>query len=439
MPLLRARLRNVGPIDDITIRLDEQVNVFVGANNTGKTIALTALADVLLYPFNLPAKYANEESRFSATVLIQTGEKKVVRGSLPWVWESSGGGLRMLEGLGYGCFVPALRWTGDYRSTGPVGKTTSRPIAEGERPWRYEREMEEHAAEIRNGRYGDVEADDVPEATRRLQLPTPNATLLRDSEIVQLIVELDYRAYREKKPEIRDVIDLVAQVASQITEGYPIAFNRVGEDEIGLFPLFDTPDGPMPLNLLSQGTQSLLQWLSLFILGYSQYYGFPAKGFSSKPGVLLIDEIDAHFHPSWQRRIIPTLTKTFPHLQIICTSHSPLMLSGLKAGQAHLFGRDSDGGVTVTATKDDIVGWTADEILRAYLGLVTSVDIETETRLRRMDELERQSDLSPAEKGELTRLRKTVTEDLTSGSEQWVSQLTARLTDAITSAQIDGG
>lgn len=44
-------------------------------------------------------------------------------------------------------------------------------------------------------------------------------------------------------------------------------------------------------------------------------------------GIVLIDEIELHLHPSWQQRIIKDLTKTFPNVQFICTTHSPQVLS----------------------------------------------------------------------------------------------------------------
>ncbi|MCD4794848.1 MAG: AAA family ATPase [Bacteroidales bacterium] len=46
-------------------------------------------------------------------------------------------------------------------------------------------------------------------------------------------------------------------------------------------------------------------------------------------GIVLIDEIDSHLHPSWQRQIIPALTKTFPNIQFFITSHSPQVLSSI--------------------------------------------------------------------------------------------------------------
>jgi predicted ATP-binding protein involved in virulence len=47
-------------------------------------------------------------------------------------------------------------------------------------------------------------------------------------------------------------------------------------------------------------------------------------------GIILIDEIDLHLHPQWQREIIPALTNTFPNCQFIITTHSPQVLSQVK-------------------------------------------------------------------------------------------------------------
>ncbi|WKV49143.1 AAA family ATPase [Dickeya fangzhongdai] len=47
-------------------------------------------------------------------------------------------------------------------------------------------------------------------------------------------------------------------------------------------------------------------------------------------GIVLIDEVDMHLHPSWQRSIIERLTTTFPNCQFILTTHSPLVISDYK-------------------------------------------------------------------------------------------------------------
>jgi len=48
-------------------------------------------------------------------------------------------------------------------------------------------------------------------------------------------------------------------------------------------------------------------------------------------GIVLIDEIDLHLHPSWQREVIPCLIKTFPNIQFITTTHSPQVLSNVNS------------------------------------------------------------------------------------------------------------
>ncbi|XBS68117.1 AAA family ATPase [Acerihabitans sp. KWT182] len=47
-------------------------------------------------------------------------------------------------------------------------------------------------------------------------------------------------------------------------------------------------------------------------------------------GIILVDEIDMHLHPTWQREIINRLTTTFPNCQFILTTHSPLVISDYK-------------------------------------------------------------------------------------------------------------
>lgn len=72
-------------------------------------------------------------------------------------------------------------------------------------------------------------------------------------------------------------------------------------------------------------------------------------------GIVLIDEIELHLHPAWQRRIVPALEKTFPGIQFILTTHSPQVVSEIARSQVfllenfkvikevpHTLGRDSN-------------------------------------------------------------------------------------------------
>jgi predicted ATP-binding protein involved in virulence len=65
----------------------------------------------------------------------------------------------------------------------------------------------------------------------------------------------------------------------------------------------------------------------------------PLQGY----GVVLIDEIELHLHPKWQREIIPALTRTFPNCQFIVTTHSPQVISQVKPEGIYILEKTEEG------------------------------------------------------------------------------------------------
>ncbi len=176
---------------------------------------------------------------------------------------------------------------------------------------------------------------------------------------------------------------------------------------------------PLKAEELSSGTGETIWWIRKLAntLLKANNYKF---GWDQKPGVLLIDEIENHLHPTWQRKVIPALRKYFPNVQIFATTHSPFVVAGLKTGQVHLLNRDANGVVTATTNTEDIVGWTADEILRTMMGVKDPTDDATArhaAELRRLRD-EGPRDTADAEEQRLTRLqelRRLVDRDLLAG------------------------
>ena len=182
---------------------------------------------------------------------------------------------------------------------------------------------------------------------------------------------------------------------------------------------------PIYLGHLSSGTEGTLLWIRWLVLKIVHYYNFEATrrefdglhfsdvgGWDKKPAILLIDEIENHLHPTWQRRVIPALLEHFPGLQIFATTHSPFVVAGLKAGQVHILERDANGVVTASTEQRDVIGWTADEILRGMMGVEEPTDQLTVDRANRLRELREKDELNEQEEEELNRLRRQVNEDL---------------------------
>lgn len=102
------------------------------------------------------------------------------------------------------------------------------------------------------------------------------------------------------------------------------------------------------------------------------------KALEFTPGVVLIDELDLHLHPKWQRRIIEDLRRTFPKVQFICTTHSPFLIQSLRSGEELIV---LDGQPT-----SDVDNMPIDDIARGIMGVSNT---ETSARYDEMKQVAR--------------------------------------------------
>ncbi len=123
-------------------------------------------------------------------------------------------------------------------------------------------------------------------------------------------------------------------------------------------------DRLLPIQKASQGTLAVL---SMFGLIYyylkSVFPDTPVKELLSKPAIVFIDEVDAHLHPSWQRKIIRLLRKNFPNVQFVVTAHSPLVVAGCLNSEVAVLRKGEDGFV-VEEFPEDFIGETTENLYR---------------------------------------------------------------------------
>lgn len=91
-------------------------------------------------------------------------------------------------------------------------------------------------------------------------------------------------------------------------------------------------------------------------------------------GLVMIDEFGIHLHPSLQNETLLRLQNAFPKVQFIISTHSPLLLNGLKREQVHILSHDVEGNRHIHHPESDIVGLGADQILKQVFGLATTLD-----------------------------------------------------------------
>jgi predicted ATP-binding protein involved in virulence len=92
--------------------------------------------------------------------------------------------------------------------------------------------------------------------------------------------------------------------------------------------------GPQPFSLLSDGQRNLVAMIGDIAWKAAQLNPHLGdKSLEMTPGIVLIDELDLHLHPEWQRQAVETLRNLFPQIQFITTTHSPFVVQAAREGE----------------------------------------------------------------------------------------------------------
>ena len=127
--------------------------------------------------------------------------------------------------------------------------------------------------------------------------------------------------------------------------------------------------GLIPLHELSLGYKTLIAWMVDFAKGLLDRYPDSPNPLA-EPAVCLVDEIDLHLHPKFQRTIIKFLTDTFPSTQFIVTAHSPLIVIAAEERplDANIILLKREGDQTVVVNDPvDVTNWSVDQVLNSDL------------------------------------------------------------------------
>ncbi len=116
--------------------------------------------------------------------------------------------------------------------------------------------------------------------------------------------------------------------------------------------LFGTPDGLLHLEALSNGYQQTVAWVSNLLYHITRTFGDYKNPLSAR-GLLLIDEIDLHLHPAWQRQLHSFLSKGLPNFQIIATTNSPLTAQQAATDELYTLRREAGSGICLVPSGSD--------------------------------------------------------------------------------------
>src|SRR5262249_46483597 len=163
----------------------------------------------------------------------------------------------------------------------------------------------------------------------------------RMDDLKQWLVNIDALSRKEGAAEVDRqrairMLGTFFRIVGEVTQGLDIRFKEVTPD---FRVLVETPDGVVQIEALSQGLTSLLSWIGIVVQRLYEVTPMRPDVDDAMQGyaLILMDEIDAHMHPLWQQQLLGRLKKLLPNVQVIATTHSPLVVAGLEVEEVTRF------------------------------------------------------------------------------------------------------
>lgn len=157
------------------------------------------------------------------------------------------------------------------------------------------------------------------------------------------------------------------QVVELLNRALPdsIRFDGAMDGDDYLFT-FDGVRTPFPA--LSDGYKAFVGWVGDLLGHMTSVAG--EKPLAELPGIVLVDEIDLHLHPSWQRDVVARLANAFPRFQFVFTSHSPLVAASVQPSNVIVTGTGPDGLPSLDKMQESLYGRSVEAVLMSpYFGL----------------------------------------------------------------------
>src|SRR6185295_9490438 len=136
----------------------------------------------------------------------------------------------------------------------------------------------------------------------------------------------------------------------------------------------------VPLDRLSQGMAAVHGWVGTLLQRMHEIRDAAARRareagrpepppVTETPALVLVDEVDAHLHPEWQQKLVGLVRHRFPNVQIVVTTHSPLIIADMEKKEIFTADRDSHGDLCIVPAAQEVRGRRADQILISMFGL----------------------------------------------------------------------
>ncbi len=194
--------------------------------------------------------------------------------------------------------------------------------------------------------YGSARLDTYTESSSRQQGITSS---LYDTRALLENIELQLTRWVLKKddPEFKTKYESVTTILKKLLHVAEITVDT--KHDLVLYHDSDKQGNaynPLPSTQIAAGYRSIISMIGDMILRLFETQ--PINEPSKLSGIVIIDELDLHFHPKWQKQLPTLLSETFPNIQFIASTHSPIPLLGAPKDSVFLkVNRNLKEGITL--------------------------------------------------------------------------------------------
>ena len=416
--LQSLHLKGVGPAPELNLEFASRLNLLTGDNGLGKSfvldIAWWALTGTWAGYQARPREEDVTDPTIEYEVLTNVAESGSI--SVPSIFDFAAEG-----------------WTDDARPVPPLSSVVIYARVDGSfSVW----------DSARKPRAGVFSFDPFfPQSTWAYHFSTDalwNGLSEEDNVLCEGLIRDWVSWQRQGSEPFRQLQDILRVLSPEGEELRPAEPTRISLGDVRDHPTLNLPYGNVPLILASAGMKRVISLAYLLVWTWQEH--LQASKLRRQPPadriVFLIDEIEAHLHPKWQRLILPALLKAAEILrhdakvQVLVTTHAPLVLASAEPlfdeDQDALFTFDLEGNKVEVARKDwrrrgDACSWLTSDVFD--LGEARS--LPAEEAIQRAKEAMRQPGLSLEERRQIHHHLRDVLKDTDPFWVRWRAQAKA--------------
>lgn len=336
MHIRRLRIQDIRSIRDLEVQIPEPRagwHVILGDNGSGKSSVIRALALALMGPVDAAATRQDWQDWIRKTASTARVELEIAHETEYDKWRGTGRQTKAPVRVTVKFQAPGGRTNAGGMAPRIAGPYADRTIWGGGTGW-----FSASFGPFRRFSGGDKEYDRLfysnPRLARHLSAFGEGVAL---GEALRWLQDLQFKRY-EKDATATRLLDRLVDFLGR-SQLLPHGAH-IEEITSGAVVFSDGAGVPLPVEQLSDGFRSALSMTFELLRGMVVAYGHRTflraldaeAGTVNLPGVVAIDEIDAHMHPAWQKRIGDWLVERFPMVQFFVTTHSPIICRSAERG-----------------------------------------------------------------------------------------------------------